>query len=98
MVVLAINKILRADNCVAAQLGSVAAEIEKCEARSNAEKHVVVVRTVDEKDRAHHGWRVWLLLRLNLQSLGSLLFNHRITDVREATLRPGVSSSAHLLL
>ena len=86
MVVLAIDKILRAYDRIAAQLGSIAAEIKKCESRSNTEKHVIVVRTVDEKDGTHHRWRVRLLLRLNLQSLVPCFFNHRITDVCEAAL------------
>ena len=43
---------------------------------------------------SHQRWRVWLLLRLNLQSLLSFLLNHRIADVREAAL----SGERHHLL
>src|SRR3954447_6414558 len=86
MVILDIGQVLRTDYHVAAQLRSIATEIDKCDSRSNTEKHVVVVRAINENKGTHHRWRIWLLLRLNLQSLAPLFLDHRITDIREATL------------
>src|SRR5690242_798874 len=67
-VVLAGNAILRTQNYIVAQFPAIAAEIQKRDPRTYAEENIVVVRPINQNERAHDGGRVGLSLGLNLQT------------------------------